>query len=233
MKPTPQTICVASTMRSGSTLLKALLAEAPDISNLPEKDFQKYYGDPKALEKISALDEHPIVVLKRPGWYNEIGRYPRIPKIEGLKTVLLIRDAYETVESLRKMTFRKAAPWMSRWVDGWLAKRYWLGMTQSLWKLHEDEAFDTYLVRYEDLTQNPIDETKKLFEFVGSKQQGGVDTYSKPDGFRWRWGSDDNSANIKSLRVQSRPAKPRKNSRLVDLLNDPKVADLRARLGYT
>ncbi len=220
-------------MRSGSTLLKALLAEAPDISNLPEKDFQKFCDDPQALEKIKALDEHPIVVLKRPGWYNEIGRYPRLPKINGLKTVLLIRDVYETVESLRKMTFRTLAPWVGRFVDGWLAKRYWLGLTNSLLNLHQNQAFETHLVRYEDLTDNPIDETQKLFQFVGSQQLQGVDTYSKPDDFRWRWGSDDNSANIKSLRVQARPPKPRTNSRLVDLMNDPRISDLRSQLGYS
>ena len=70
-------------MRSGSTLLKALLAEAEDVSNLPEQNFQKFVGDAQAAETIARLDEHPIIVLKRPGWYNEVGNYPRCPKWMG------------------------------------------------------------------------------------------------------------------------------------------------------
>lgn len=227
-----QIICVASTMRSGSTLLKALLAEAPDVSNLPEKDFQKFCGDSHAAQKLQALDDHPIIVLKRPGWYNEIGRYPRIPNVTGLKTVVLIRDVYATVESLRKMTFRQLAPWVGRLSDGWLARNYWAGITRSLIELHQDTNFETHLVRYEDLTANPIEETRKLFQFAGSSQSSGVDSYSQPDDFRWRWGSDDNSENIKSLKVQSRPPKAFSNRRLVQLMDDPKIRELRNELGY-
>ena len=79
MTAAPQIVCVASTMRSGSTLLKALLAEASDVSNLPEQNFQKFVSDAQAADKIAALDDNPIIVLKRPGWYNEIGSYPRLP----------------------------------------------------------------------------------------------------------------------------------------------------------
>ena len=35
----PSIVVIASTMRSGSTLLKALLAEADDVLNLPETSF--------------------------------------------------------------------------------------------------------------------------------------------------------------------------------------------------
>ena len=228
----PQIVCVASTMRSGSTLLKALLAEAPDISNLPEKDFQKFCGDQQAEAKLKALDEHPIIVLKRPGWYNEIKRYPKLPKIEGMKVIFLVRDFYETVESLRKMTFRKLAPWVGPLVDGWLAKRYWCGITRNLYELHQGNSLDSHLVRYEDLTANPLVETQKLFQFVGSEQKEGVDTYSQPNDFRWRWGSDDNSDNIKSLKVQSRPPKPKTNQRLKRLMEHAEIAELRDLLGY-
>ena len=66
MTAAPQIVCVASTMRSGSTLLKALLAEASDVSNLPEQNFQKFVSDAQAADKIAALDDNPIIVLKRP-----------------------------------------------------------------------------------------------------------------------------------------------------------------------
>ena len=233
MTAAPQIVCVASTMRSGSTLLKALLAEASDVSNLPEQNFQKFVSDAQAADKIAALDDNPIIVLKRPGWYNEIGSYPRLPNITGLKTIVLIRDCYDTVQSLRKMTFRKLAGWVSGMTNGWLAKKYWAGMTESLLKLHNDDACDSLLVRYEDLTARPLEETLRMFDFIGSSQKTGVDSYSKPDDFRWRWGSDDNSDNIKSLTVQARPAKPQTNQSLVELINsNERIKRLREQAGY-
>lgn len=233
MNSARQVVCIASTMRSGSTLLKALLAEANDISNLPEQNFQKYHRDPQAATKILALDDSRIVALKRPAWYNEIRRYPALPQVDGLKTILLVRDVYDTVESLRKMSFRKLAPLMKRLADSWMARRYWLGITRSLLQLNVDLSAETALVRYEDLTTNPIEETQRLFQFVGSTQSDGVDTYSPPDDFRWRWGSDDNSDNIKSLKVQARAARPATNKRLLELIdNHPDIQMVRQQLGY-
>ena len=239
MTTAPQIVCVASTMRSGSTLLKALLAEAEDVSNLPEQNFQKFAaGDHAAksahtAEAIARLDEHPIIVLKRPGWYNEVKTYPRLPNVEGLKTIVLIRDCYDTVESLRKMTFRKLSGLVSRFTNGWLAKHYWAGMTRSLLERHDDPSHETLLVRYEDLTARPLEETARMFDFIGSAQKTGVDSYSKPEDFRWRWGSDDNSDNIKSLTVQARPAKPQTNIALVKMIEtNEQIKQLRKRAGY-
>ena len=233
MTTAPQIVCVASTMRSGSTLLKALLAESEDVSNLPEQNFQKFVGDDQAAETIARLDEHPIIVLKRPGWYNETNSYPRIPSVEGLKTIVLIRDCYDTVESLRKMTFRRLSGLVSRFTNGWLAKHYWAGMTRSLLELHDDPTHETLLVRYEDLTARPLEETARMFDFIGSSQKMGVDSYSKPEDFRWRWGSDDNSDNIKSLTVQARTAKPQTHQALVELIeSNEQINQLRKRAGY-
>ena len=72
-----------------------------------------------------------------------------------------------------------------------------------------------------------------MFDFIGSSQKTGVDSYSKPDDFRWRWGSDDNSDNIKSLTVQARPAKPQTNQSLVELINsNERIKRLREQAGY-
>ena len=43
-----------STMRSGSTLLKALMSAAPDISSLPEVNFAKFQSH-DAQQRIEAL----------------------------------------------------------------------------------------------------------------------------------------------------------------------------------
>lgn len=202
--PAPKTLAVLlSTMRSGSTLLKALLAQAPDVSDLPETDFQAYQG-PGARPTIEALSPEPILVLKRPAWFNEIGRYPRLPRVEGLKRIVLVRDAYANGLSVRKMVFRHV-PWLQRagWGNRFLIERYWAGVNRSLLEWVEADPANTILVRYEDVLADPRGETARLFAFLGSVQTTGVDSYSPPRDYDWRWGRDDGGAVIKSLQVQA------------------------------
>ena len=220
-------------MRSGSTLLKALLAKAPDVSNLSEVNFQQFADRQSAIQKMWQLDSRPILVLKRPAWYHEVAMYPRLPEVPCRKVILLVRDAYDTVESLRKMTFGRAAGWMRPLVDGWLAKRYWVGVNQRLSELRNELGDQAHLVRYEDLVSRPIDMTRELFQFIGSEQTEGVDTYDEPENRRWRWGSDDGSPIIRSLRVLPLREKPRDNQQLQNLIcKDHRIVDLRQRLGY-
>ena len=51
-----------SVMRSGSTLLKALMAAAPDISSLPETNFQRFQSA-DAEKEISSLSGERIIRL--------------------------------------------------------------------------------------------------------------------------------------------------------------------------
>lgn len=200
----PKTIAVLlSTMRSGSTLLKALLAQAPDISDLPETDFQKFRG-PDARRQIEALSPESIILMKRPGWFNEIGRYPRLPQVDGLKRIVLVRDAYANGLSVRKMVFRHV-PWLQRSGIGnrFIIERYWAGTNRRLWDLARADPEHTALVRYEDVLRDPLGETARLFGFLGSTQTEGIDTYGKPQGYDWTWGKDDGGAVIKSLKVQA------------------------------
>lgn len=224
---------IASTMRSGSTLLKALLGEAADVSHLPEVDFQRYAKTEAAEERIGALSKLPIVVLKKPAWYFEIGRYPRRPKIAGLKTILLVRDCYETVASLRKMTFGPLAGWLARFSNRFLAERYWAGVTANLLHLRDRSNEAIHLVRYEDLLADPVAVTETLFAFLGSTQANGINSYSKPAKFRWRWGVDDASDRIKSLTVQAPRDHGYRDRRLLEVIrSSEKIADLRRQLGY-
>lgn len=233
MKPPKQIVCLASTMRSGSTLLKALLAEANDVSNLPEMNFQRYSDRDNAIEQLGQLDSRSIILLKRPAWYTETNTYPRLPKIDDLKVVVLVRDVYDTVQSCRKMTFRFSERVVSPLADGWLARRYWLKISRSLRDLHEDQNVQTQLIRYEDLVSNPLEETQSLFEFIGSAHGQGVDSYSRPDDFKWRWGRDDGSPNIRSLKVQPPRQKAQSNRRLLRIIEEtPEIVDIRKRLGY-
>ncbi len=207
-------VVLLSTMRSGSTLLKALLAQAPDVSDLPETDFQRFAdgGDPAALEALSAA---PILLLKRPAWFNEVARYPRLPEVPGLRRIVLVRDAYENLLSLRRMMFRHL-PFLVRTGLGnrFLGQRYWLGVNQRLVTLAAADPATTRLVRYEDVLRDPVGETAKLFAFMGSAQRDGVSSYGKPDGYEWKWGRDDGGEKIKSLQVQ--PPRP-------PVYDDPKL----------
>lgn len=232
MNQSPSIVVIASTMRSGSTLLKALLAEADDVLNLPETHFQNQ----RVVDRI--LRNHgqsmpPIKVLKKPAWYQEAKRYPKLPEVDNLKTIALVRDVYETVVSLRKMTFGWFAKFTAPLVTSWLARRYWVNVTSSLIRLSQQNSKDVLLVRYEDVVANPIDQTRELYQFIGSCRTTGTNRYSPPNDYSWKWGSDDGSPNIKSLEVQPPREKKRDDKRLVQLLqNDESIMGLRSQLGY-
>lgn len=224
---------IASTMRSGSTLLKALLQEAPDVSKLSEINFQRYAGRPERLAEMWELDPRPILLLKRPAWYHEAGRYPLLPPVPGLRVIALVRDCYDTVQSLRRMSLGPAAAWSGWIVDQWLALRYWRKVTERLLTLAGEQPERIRLVRYEDLVADPVGITAGLFRFLGSSQSSGVDRYSPPQNFRWRWGTDDNSPQIRSLRVQPRRTGPPPENRLSRWIAEhPELHPLRQQLGY-
>ena len=220
-----------STMRSGSTLLKALMAAAPDISSLPETDFQKYQS-PDAAARIAALSEERIIVLKRPSWFNETKRYPRLPNVTSAKRLVLARDVHTNVASLRKMAFRKVEPFVPKRVDNWLANTYWARTYENLLDRFPDDGNTNFWIRYEDLVNEPVAWTEKLFKFLGSEQTEGVDSYPPPSGYDWKWGSDDGSDKIKSLKVQA-PKIPQSSLDILDRVKAlPRVSKVRARLGY-
>ena len=221
---------VLSTMRSGSTLLKALLAEADDVSNLPEVNFQKFRNPSSAAREIGSLDGSRIIVLKRPAWFHETASYPQLPSVDDLKKIVLVRDAYETIASLKKMVFRK-----THRVFGGLGNplflQYWYRVSHRLDEIGRSESAS--LVRYEDVLNQPTIETARLFQFLASAQSSGVDQYSKPTEFEWKWGKDDGGPRIKELRVLPPRDHGYKDRGLVRAIqNSPQVTELRQRLGY-
>lgn len=223
-------VAVASTMRSGSTLLKALLAEAGDVSNLPEVNFQRFRG-PGAQQEIESIDEARILVLKRPGWFHETSTYPQLPAVENVKTIGLVRDAYETVRSLKKMVFRKASGYVGFLANGWLVG-YWTKIVSRIRDLSVAES-NVHLVRYEDILSDPKSETAKLFAFIESTCEHGVDTYQAPQDFEWKWGQDDGGPRIKSLRVLEPVPHKYDDGRLLHTINNSAAAmRLRQQLGY-
>ena len=201
--PATKTVALLlSTMRSGSTLLKALLATAPDISDLPETNFQRF-RHPHTHRRLYALAPEPILLLKRPAWFNELNRYPQLPELPDLRRIVLIRDAYANVLSIRRMLFRKA-PLLQRLDLGnrFLVENYWSRITTRLSRLAAADPAGTVLVRYEDVVADPTKQTARLFAFLGSEQTEGTATYEAPADYDWRWGRDDGSEHIKSLTVR-------------------------------
>lgn len=232
MSKPPSIVAVASTMRSGSTLLKALLAEADDVLNLPETNFQNSRVVERVL-KQHQLNDPPIKVLKKPAWYQESKSYPKLPEIENVRTVALVRDVYDTVVSLRKMTFRSFAGISAAFVTSWLARTYWANVTQNLMSLAGSRPNDVKLIRYEDIVADPIAVTRDLYEFIGSSKTDGTKSYSAPTNYSWRWGSDDGSPNIKTLEVQPPREKERTEARLLQIMkNCERIKSLRLELGY-
>lgn len=220
-----------SVMRSGSTLLKALMSAAPDISSLPETNFQKFQSD-SAEEEVSSLSGERIIVLKRPAWFNEIDSYPRLPNVADHKRVILARDVHTTTASLRKMAFRKAEPLVPKRADNWLANRYWAEVYLNLLQRFPDDGISNFWIRYEDLVSGPIEWTGKLFRFLGSDRSEGTDSYPPPSGYDWKWGTDDGGEKIKSLKVQAPPI-PQSSLAILDRVrNLPSVKKAREKLGY-
>ena len=229
-------VLIISTQRAGSTLLKALLAQAPDVSHLPEINFHNYAGIKKA-KKIVKLSHKPIIVLKHPMWFQEIFHYPKIPPVYRQKKIILTRDIYNNLHSVKKMLpdamFIPEPVTNSKWLTNWLVRQYWCRFYQNIFSHPDLTDNDTYWLKYEDLLDDPLKITAELFSFIGSKQKQGVDTYSPPEK-TWRWGRDDGGSVIKTFKVQRKKSVKSSDPVLYECINrSDMVKKIRQRIGYT
>jgi len=200
-------VFILSSMRAGSTLLKALLATRADVSDLPEVQFDGIYS-------ISCAE--PIKVLKMPAGWTEVG-YPSLPDVES-KKIILIRNPYDTVVSMQEM-MKTVYPQHPKLTDEKRLLSYWVCTYKSIMnKSYCDDRADTILVRYEDLIDQAIDSTARIFTFIGCKDTRGTDSYSRPDSYDWKWGEDDGGEVIQTLKIQKRD-KSRSNKKLIQLIN--------------
>jgi hypothetical protein len=197
-------------MRSGSTLLKALLGQAPDIAHLPEYNFQRYHATPLRWYHHAARQSHqPILLFKQPAPVRECTLYPSLPAPNTLPRtrfyyLILVRDPAATIASLLKMHSDQHRL-TDLTADDWLA--YW-GATYTEVLNRIPASPTTRIVHYEHLLADPLAVTRALFQWVGSVQQEGVAGYAQPDGKGWHWGKDDAGEKIHSHYVQSASTVP-------------------------
>ncbi len=221
-------VFIVSAQRSGSTLLKALLAVAPDVSHLPEVPFH-LYGSRSAWQ-LKTLSDKPIIVLKKPSWPDEFN-YPQIPSIGPQKILLLIRHPYETLVSTGKMYEAMDSDFWQKWDYENMLYDYWLPTYEGILARNLQLQPNVCIIRYEALVSKPIEYTSELFRFIGSKQKKGTNTYLKRSE-NWTFMKDDGSDRINSLKVQSNLL-PRDNEQLLNLLrNEPRVSAVLSQYGY-
>ncbi|MCP3952381.1 MAG: sulfotransferase domain-containing protein [Desulfobacterales bacterium] len=208
-------ILILSTMRSGSTLLKALLGNAKDVSHLSEINFQKF----KFIEESFPLATQNIIVLKKPAWFNDMKVYPKIPKSKNndIKKIILFREPYDNVISLKKLPPGFFLNFLNKFdlTNKFLLNVYWYKTYKKLLIYQKDD--NVIYVSYEKLTKEPKKITKELYSFIGSTEKKGTQTYSKPNK-DWKWGTDDGSEIIRKMKVQN-ITKTKNNVKLLNLIS--------------
>ncbi len=222
---------ILSSMRAGSTLLKTLIAEAPEASHLPETDFRKYYSEKHGFsENIYQLSKKQILVLKYPHAFHDMGKMRLCPKGRNVKVIVLVRDVYSVVNSIMKRSEDMKCSHMTK-SD---LVSYWCETYESILKSLEPTNVDLCFVRYEDLTANPKRITRKIFRFIGSKKREGVESYHEPENFEWQWGLDDGGENIRNLTVIGSLGKPKQDDKeLLQIIGQSlRVRSLRKKFGY-
>ena len=222
--PPKTMVLIMSSMRAGSTLLKALLGEAEDISHMPEVDYTQYGANAYHLYRNTYfLSKKRIVVLKYPGVTAKL-----FPALDRIKIIVLVRDAHEVIQSLLKRHKDTELKHMTKadWV------KYWCDIYQRILASADSMDANICFVRYEDLIKDPKMVTKKLFAFLGSRQKAGVDHYRKPQNFDWKWGSDDGGEKIKKLQIIQERS-PERDDELQNVIESSEDARLlREKFGY-
>jgi hypothetical protein len=95
-------------------------------------------------------------------------------------------------------------------------------------------AHDVLTVKYEELVAHPVEQTARVFAFIGSARRSGVSSYRRPVDFEWAWGSDDGGQRLLSLNVGGEAVDLSSvEPELVEALRaDSKAVELMRQFGY-
>lgn len=191
--PRKKIVLILSSMRSGSTLLKALLGEAKDVSHINEFNFNRKINKYAIYFDIYLLAKEKIIVLKNPASFNNFHQYStnhfRLPH----KNIILIRNPVDTIISLLNMNIKT-----NQSISPPQLINYW---TKTYKNLQKEMNQNVLIVRYEDLIKKPIEITKTAYNFIESQKEDGTSTYRKPISGKWEWGIDDGGEIIKQMKV--------------------------------
>jgi hypothetical protein len=200
-------ILIVSPIRSGSTLLKALLANSEDVSHIDEVNFQlKSRSRYISYSRVARLSERPILVLKWPAWFAEVATYPRLPKYPH-QAILLYREPLATTLSIKRRM--ATAPHYPSLTDEQLLD-YWCQVYENACSKLGPDTSQVMLVRYGDLVSDPVGCQHRLFSWIGTSRYEAKATYGTPESGDWAWQKDDAGSTIKSgvVRPASRASDP-------------------------
>jgi len=176
--------------------------------------------------RLAALAEEPILLLKKPSWIGERG-YPTIPKVSSPKAIVLVRHPYTTYRSIAKMQAKVAESKQKDWTLEEVLD-YWIMTYRNLRTL----SVPYIRVRYQDLVSDPVEETDKIFKFMGLDHRSGTDQYEAPRDYDWAWYNDDGGEKIKTLQVQSTPVSI-EPSLMQRILSYPGMTELMIEYGFS
>lgn len=220
-------VFILSAMRSGSTLLKSLLATRHEVSHLPEINFNKYKKLPGL--RLRMLSEKPVLVIKKPGWYGE-ANYPQLPAVSPSYCIVLIRNPYFTIRSIMDMEERIYSEEDEKSQLDELIN-YWCDIYGSLMELSRSR--EVFVMKYESLIGQPVQQTHDLFSWLGLGDTEGTDRYAPPGQHEWSWFNDDGGEKIRTLEVQKPSAVMYEDDLLVSLRRDKRVQEIMSYFGYS
>lgn len=189
-------VIVLSAMRSGSTLLKALLSQAPEIDHLNEVNFSRGENKYMVYNAFYKLSRKEVLLLKKPSGLRSFQDYPQLPNLP-LSVIVLIRNPVDTILSTIEM--QKSRNREERDLNTIMT--YWSVTYNNLLCYLDQEENSSVVIKYEELVDSPIETTEILFKFIGSKRTEGVKSYQKPLSGDWSWGLDDGGDKINSMSV--------------------------------
>jgi hypothetical protein len=220
--PEQDYILVVCSMRSGSTLLKALLANHPEVSHLPETDFQRFAPLPHRWEyEMRKLADDRHLVLKQPCSFRDCNTYPILPARPALRELVLFRDPAQTVLSLRAMNQVKS---QYTDLDASDLVSYWCNTYERIVDRIDPRRGALY-VSYDSIVTEPQSASQRILRWMGLESDGYI-SYSKPEGFEWKWNIDDGGPVIKTLKVQRRDLDPRADALREILFKVPRVREI-------
>lgn len=195
--PRKKIVYILSPQRCGSTLVKALLGMAPDVSHIPEFDFTRFsLNRYRWYLRIFRLSSRPILVLKHPAPPGNPSRWTLLPSLP-CKIIILYRPASAVVSSIERMPPHTRHPSLD---SRRRIAEYWCDVYEMLLG-HYGSRENVRIVAYDELVSRPKETTGEILRWMESRQSEGFDTYVQSGAVTWEWGTDDGGSKIRQLKV--------------------------------